>query len=174
MDTAQERFTVRAVGPAGLDVPREAGRAYTSCHAGQRKQASQLACEKESALPGIVQRFYSERIAGQKQLPLQCIQNCESKHPLKPEEALFAPSFVRPEQNLGVARGNKAVSLRFEFSPKFAVIVNFPVIDQNVAALGVHQGLVSRVREIEDCEARSAQSDSGGIRDRLSGPDRAQ
>ncbi len=103
-----------------------------------------------------VQRLDSYAVARQYQTALALRPDSYREHPPQPAKTIFIPFQKRVQQNFRVAVATKLVACTGKFGAQFAVIINFPVENQNGVAVGTPTWLRSAL-EIDDLQAHRAQ-----------------
>ena len=89
---------------------------------------------------GIVKRFDSVRISGQKENAFLCVPKDEGKHSPKVVNHRFAFFGIKMKKNFRIGLGSKEPPFSLEFGTEGAVIVNFTVeADDSAAVLTCHR-----------------------------------
>ncbi len=79
------------------------------------------------------------------------IPDRDGEHPVEPRPDVVAPAFVAGEDDLGIARAVEHPPQRLQLTPQFAVIVDFAVEDQRVAAVGRMERLMPAI-DVDDAQ----------------------
>src|SRR5260221_10046243 len=91
-------------------------------------QALQFTPEVQTFGPdGIIERLFPKSVTDDQQFAPGRIPDCIGKHATKFGYALLAFLLVQVQQNLRVAPGSKAVSLRCQVTPELLVVVDFAI-----------------------------------------------
>src|SRR5205814_3104077 len=79
----------------------------------------------------VIQRFNSEAVTRQQELPLALIPHGESKHPAQVLNALLTEFLIKMDDDFGIARSCENMSPCFQLSSQQLVIINFAVEDSH-------------------------------------------
>src|SRR5690606_13591891 len=165
-DLAHERR--RADDEAVPEVRGEPARLEIAPNEPAREQRPELRREEQerslgARQLGVVERFDAEAIARDEHLALRSIVDGEGEHAAQLGEHALPPLAVGGEQPFGDRARAKGASARLELFAELDVVVDLPVEDDGVAALGIDHGLVPLGREIEDGEPPEAEANAGGL-----------
>jgi hypothetical protein len=88
------------------------------------------------------------------------VENREPPHAVEAAEAIGPPLREGVEHHLGVARGVKGVSRRFQLRAQLAKVVDLAVVDDLQLAV-VHRHRLAAVREVDDAEPAESERRDG-------------
>src|SRR5215469_10790435 len=102
------------------------------------------------AVDAVVERLDAERVPGAEQLAGPGVPDGERVHAAEAVHDLLAHPGVGLEQHLGVAAGPQRDPLIAQFLAKLDVVVDLPVVDHPVAAVGGAHRLVPGQGKVDD------------------------
>ncbi len=155
MDFREER--ARRNGIAEQEKIDEGGIIQRKRPSAQLLERFDLRCKAECPVErGIVQGLDSGSVSCKKQLVLHRVIHRQRKHAVELRQAGGPPIAVRFEEHFRIGLRAKPFSNLFELLPEPVEIINFTVIDHDVALVGRTHGLLSSGR-IDHCQARMSQ-----------------
>src|SRR5215475_239298 len=112
---------------------------------------------------GEVQRFYPESIASHEQRTIAAVPHRERKHAANPGEAVWTITRDKAQEHFGVAGRAEALAARLEVGAQGAVVVDLPVEDDGMSALGAEHRLRAAGARIDDGEPPVHEQDVGAF-----------
>src|SRR5689334_5063725 len=107
----------------------------------------------------IIKRFNTHRIARDEQTMPCGVPDSESEHAAKSSEALLAPARISFEHDFGIGVAGETCPGAFKFAADFAEVIDFAVVDNPVASLGILHRLVPQRRQVKDRQSAAPQAD---------------
>src|ERR1051326_6389092 len=107
----------------------------------------------------IIKRLDTHRIPRDKQAMPDGVPKSEGEHAPKSGEALLAPWRIGFEHDFSVGVADETCAGSFKFAVDFAEAIDFAVVDNPVASLGILHRLVPQGGEVKDRQSAAPQAD---------------
>src|ERR1051326_2735850 len=98
----------------------------------------------------IIKRLNTHRIARDEQTMPCGVPESEGEHATKSGEALLAPSGIGFEHDFSIGVADETCAGSLKFVADFAEVIDFAVVDNPVASLGILHRLVSQGGEVKN------------------------
>ena len=126
---------------------------------GKRTQRIDLGCKRQSTiLLGYEQGLDPDRIASERQAPLELVPDGDGIHALEPRPGIVSPAEVSGEDGLCIAVVGLEGAAPLEFATKFGMIEYLAVENDRVARVGAEDGLVPAFH-VDDAEPAHSEAE---------------
>ena len=122
-----------------------------------------LRCEGYAAVvSAVIQGLDANPVAGEPELAVPTVPQCDGEHPTEPLKACDPPLLVCVDDHFGVGviGSPEMASRRLEVSPDLGVVVYLTVEDHPDRAVFIRHRLISLLREIDDLQPPERETDS--------------